>query len=213
MFVGGPSFTQPWGRITGDREPGSPQWRPVYEDGQVVRFAGVPDDYAQPAGEWGPPRVAYLQHANDPVLWWSPGLLVREPDWLREPSVPGRTPTTRWYPVLTFLQVTVDQFVGVSVPQGQGHNYGTQMPATLTAAIRPGSPTMSTARKHSRKDGKTHVGKSRKSSGMNASSTATTTTASAIGQRCSPRRRRWSSPGDGPCLLTVLMQPELAAIP
>ena len=77
-----------------------------------MRFAGVPDDYAQPAGEWGPPRVAYLQHANDPVVSWSPGLLVRVPDWLREPPVPGRTPTMRWYPVLTFLQMTVDKFVG-----------------------------------------------------------------------------------------------------
>ena len=33
----------------------------------------------------------------------------------------------RWYPVITFLQVTVDQFMGVAVPQGQGHNYGDSM--------------------------------------------------------------------------------------
>ncbi len=137
VFVGSPHFSQPWERIAGDREPASPQWRPVCQHGQVVRFAGIPDDYALPAGQWGPPRVAYLQHSNDPVVWWSPGLLVHEPDWLREPPGPGRTPTMRWYPVLTFLQVTVDQFVAVSVPQGQGHNYGTQMPAALAAAMQP----------------------------------------------------------------------------
>ena len=43
----------------------------------------------------------------------------------------------RWYPVLTWLQVTVDQFVGVSVPDGQGHNYGGAMPATWAEASQP----------------------------------------------------------------------------
>jgi uncharacterized membrane protein len=43
----------------------------------------------------------------------------------------------RWYPVLTFLQVTVDQFVGVDVPNGQGHNYGTTMPAAWAEVTQP----------------------------------------------------------------------------
>ena len=137
LLVGSPSFSQPWGRISVERDPGSPQWRPVYQGGQVVRFAGVPSDLASPAGPWGPPRVAYLQHANDSVVWWSPQLLLTEPDWLVEPAGPGRTPTMRWYPILTFLQVTVDQFVGVAVPQGQGHNYGTSMPAAWAEMSQP----------------------------------------------------------------------------
>jgi uncharacterized membrane protein len=137
LLVGSPSFSQPWGAITADRDPGSPQWQPVYQGGKVVRFAGVADDLASPAGGWGPTRVAYLQHANDSVVWWNPQLLVVEPDWLAEPAGPGRTPTMRWYPILTFLQVTVDQFVGVEVPQGQGHNYGTSMPAAWAAMSQP----------------------------------------------------------------------------
>jgi uncharacterized membrane protein len=137
VFVGSPNFSQPWGAIAEARESGSPQWQPTYQGGAVVRYAGVPADLAEPAGTWGPPRVAYVQHANDPVVWWSPALLLQEPDWLIEPAGPGRTPTMRYYPVLTFLQVTVDQFVGVSVPNGQGHNYGTAMPAVFAAVTEP----------------------------------------------------------------------------
>jgi uncharacterized membrane protein len=43
----------------------------------------------------------------------------------------------RYYPILTFLQVTVDQFTGVDVPQGQGHNYGTSMPAAFAQVTQP----------------------------------------------------------------------------
>ncbi len=137
VFVGSPNFSQPWGQISLEREPGSPQWKPIYQQGKVVRFAGTPSDLDSPAGTWGPPRVAYVQHANDPVVWWSPALLIQEPDWLVEPPGPGRTPTMRWYPILTFLQVTVDQFVGVNVPDGQGHNYGGAMPAVFADVTSP----------------------------------------------------------------------------
>ena len=137
MLVGTPNFSQPWGQIAFDRDPGSPEWRPIYQHGAQIRYSGTPSDLASPAGTYGPPRIAYAQHANDPVVWWSPQLLVREPDWLAEPPGPGRTPTMRWYPVLTFLQVTVDQFVGVNVPDGQGHNYGGAMPATWAVASQP----------------------------------------------------------------------------
>jgi uncharacterized membrane protein len=137
VLVGSPNFSQPWGQISVDRAAGSPQWQPVYQDGAQVRFAAVPTDLAKPSGTWGPPRVAYVQHANDPVVWWSPALLIKVPDWLVEPPGPGRTPTMRYYPILTFLQVTVDQFTGVDVPQGQGHNYGTAMPAAFAQVTQP----------------------------------------------------------------------------
>jgi uncharacterized membrane protein len=137
VLVGSPNFSQPWGQIALDRDPGSPEWKPVYRDGAQIRYSGTPSDLASSAGPYGPPRIAYAQHANDPVVWWSPQLLVREPDWLAEPPGPGRTPTMRWYPLITFLQVTVDQFVGVNVPDGQGHNYGGAMPATWATASQP----------------------------------------------------------------------------
>lgn len=137
VYSGSPNFSQPWGQIAANREAGSPQWQPIYQNGAAIRYAAHPGDFASPSGPWNSPRVAYLQHANDPVVWWSPQLLIEQPDWLREPPGSGRTPTMRWYPVLTFLQVTVDQFVGVDVPNGQGHNYGTTMPAAWAAVTQP----------------------------------------------------------------------------
>jgi uncharacterized membrane protein len=137
VFVGSPNFSQPWGQISADREPGSPQWQPVYQDGTTVRFAGVAADMAKPAGPWNEPKVLFVQHANDSVVWWSPALLAQQPDWLMEPPGPGRSPDMRWYPVITFLQVTVDQFMGVAVPQGQGHNYGDSMAAFWAEVSQP----------------------------------------------------------------------------
>ena len=135
VFAGSPDFSQPWGLIEDGRDPGSPQWQPVYRGGRSVRFAATPDDFAKPAGAWDEPRVAYLQHANDPVVWWSPSLILRRPDWLTEPPGPGRSPQMHWIPVVTFLQVTVDQFFGTSVPEGQGHNYGSAMVGAWQAVV------------------------------------------------------------------------------
>ena len=46
-----------------------------------------------------------------------------ESDWLKEPRGSDASPETRWFPLITFLQVTVDQFFGVSVPVRHGRNY------------------------------------------------------------------------------------------
>ncbi len=89
-----------------------------------MRFGRDADDLARLPGPWEQPRVGYLQHASDPVVWWSPDLIARQPDWLAEPPGPDVSPTMRWYPFVTFLHVTVDQFFGTAVPNGHGHNYG-----------------------------------------------------------------------------------------
>ncbi|MFM9135117.1 MAG: alpha/beta hydrolase [bacterium] len=123
LFVGTPNFTEPWGTLERQRDPGSPQWKPVYRNGQNARFAPASSGFAEPTAPWRDTRVAFLQHANDPVVWWSYDLIAQEPDWLREPRGPGVSPSMRWIPVVTFLQVTVDQFFGVTVPNGNGHNY------------------------------------------------------------------------------------------
>jgi uncharacterized membrane protein len=124
LFMGTPNFTQPWRTITGDRDPGSPQWQPVYQQGRTARFAAGEGDLGTPGGSWPMPHVVFMQHASDPVVWWSPDLMSRRPDWLAEPRGPDVSPRTRWIPIITFLQVTVDQFFGVAVPPGHGHNYG-----------------------------------------------------------------------------------------
>ena len=85
--MGTPNFSEPWGDIVQQRDPGSPEVLPVYEGGETVRFADAPTDTTLTSGSWADPRVLYLQHATDPVVWWSPGLLLSPPDWLKEPRV------------------------------------------------------------------------------------------------------------------------------
>jgi uncharacterized membrane protein len=137
LFVGSPNFSQPWGDITRLRDSGSPEWQPVVGSGQTIRFGSQSADPAKVPGTWNQPRVLYLQHASDPVVWWSFKLLTRQPDWLGEPRGPDVSPVMRWYPVVTFLQVTVDQFFGVTVPQGHGHNYASEMASAWAYVVAP----------------------------------------------------------------------------
>jgi uncharacterized membrane protein len=65
----------------------------------------------------------FLQHASDPIVWWSPELAWQRPDWLREDRGDDVSPSMGWYPLVTFLQVTADMAVSNDVPAGHGHRY------------------------------------------------------------------------------------------
>jgi uncharacterized membrane protein len=120
----GPTFNNTiWTQLTATRDAGSLEWLPIYDDGQSVRFVARPSDLQRPAAPWGHPRVVYLQHASDPIAWWTPDLLFKSPDWLREKRGYDVLPQTRWIPVVTFLQVSADMAVAVDVPDGHGHHY------------------------------------------------------------------------------------------
>ena len=122
LFVGTPNAAELWRQVTRDRDAGTPEFLPVYRGGEAVRFASTVEQITAP-GEWNRPRVLYTQHASDPVTWFSFDLLFEQPDWLREARGPDVSDRTRWFPVITFLQVGVDQFFGTAVPIGYGHNY------------------------------------------------------------------------------------------
>lgn len=123
LLVGTPNFAQPWGRITDDRDAGSPERLPVVNQGREIRFASRPDDANIP-GPWKFPRVVFWQHASDPITWWSFDLALQKPDWLREPLGPDVDPGMRWLPFVTFWQVTLDMVFSADVPAGFGHAYG-----------------------------------------------------------------------------------------
>jgi len=141
LWVGTPGFTGLWGDLTARRDPGSPQITPVYDGGRTVRWANRPADGADRqlwalGGAWERPRVVYDQHASDGVVWWSPDLILHRPDRLTEPRGTDVLPSTRWVPVVTFWQTTIDLFVAGSAPAGHGHNYHTEY-ADGWAAIAP----------------------------------------------------------------------------
>ncbi|MGH3561387.1 MAG: alpha/beta hydrolase, partial [Mycobacterium sp.] len=120
----GPTFNNTiWTGLTANRDPGSPEWLPIYGDGHSVRFAARADNLGRPDAAWGTPRVVYLQHASDPIAWWNTDLLFSKPDWLREKRGYDVTPKTEWIPIVTFLQVSADLAVATHVPAGHGHRY------------------------------------------------------------------------------------------
>ena len=134
----GPTFNNTiWTELTRQRDPGSPEWLPIYDDGENVRFAARPNDLERPQDPWGTPRVVYLQHASDPIAWWNPDLLFARPDWLKEPPGYGRTARMKWIPVVTFLQVSADMAVAVDVPDGHGHRYVKDVANGWAAVLQP----------------------------------------------------------------------------
>jgi uncharacterized membrane protein len=134
LFVGPPFMNELWRDLTDHRDEGSPEWLPTYQHGRTVRFMARPSDLERPTPEWTGTRVVYLQYASDPITWWSPDLLFSRPDWLREKRGYDVLPSTRWVPIVTFLQVTADLVVGHSPPAGHGHQFG-EDPADAWAVI------------------------------------------------------------------------------
>ena len=134
----GPTFNNTiWTDLTATRDAGSPEWLPIYHDGKNVRFAARASNFARPDAPWDVPRVVYLQHASDPIAWWTPSLLFKEPDWLKEKRGYDVLPQTRWIPVVTFLQVTADMAVALDVPEGHGHRYVADVANGWAAVLSP----------------------------------------------------------------------------
>src|SRR5690606_16149811 len=124
MFVGPPESNRLWQESLSAREPDSPMVRPVVNRGRQVRLGSTRADVYRPGlAEWEHPRVLFLQHPSDPVVWWSPDLLLRRPAWLSQPRGHDVSPRMRWYPIVTFLQVTGDMAVANAGPTGHGHRY------------------------------------------------------------------------------------------
>lgn len=89
----------------------------------MVRFTGRENSLDQGGKRWGPMRCVYIQHASDPMVFFSTNLLYRSPDWLVGQRGPDVSPYFRWYPIVTFLQTAFDIPMATSTPHGYGHNY------------------------------------------------------------------------------------------
>jgi uncharacterized membrane protein len=121
ILLEGPTFANPVHReLTAGRSAGSPVWDPSYP-ALPVEFSSRAEELRHLAG---PPRkVVYMQNSSDPVVWWSPSLLWKKPQWLSGSRGPDVTPAMHWYPVVTFWQTTVDAVFANKVPTGHGHVY------------------------------------------------------------------------------------------
>ncbi|WP_235204503.1 alpha/beta hydrolase [Nocardia otitidiscaviarum] len=124
LWVGPPNSNRLWEQFVSRRDPGTREVAPIYADGLVVRFAADAADLARPSTEWRQPRIAYLMHASDPIVWWSTDLILSQPDWLSEPRGSDVSSQMRWWPFVTFWQVAADLTNAQGVSDGHGHRYG-----------------------------------------------------------------------------------------
>jgi uncharacterized membrane protein len=82
------------------------------------------------------PTIVFVAHANDPVVYWSPSLLLSKPDWMEPPLGPGVMPQMRWFPIVSFLQVGMGLISGGEPPE-VGHNYSANMAQAIALAVSP----------------------------------------------------------------------------
>ncbi|MFD9903039.1 alpha/beta hydrolase [Streptomyces sp. NPDC059063] len=142
LFAGPPNFSTLFRRFSDHRESGSPEVQPVYKGGRTVRFAtDAGADIPPPDPPWEGPRVLYLLHASDPIVWWGPHLMLDEPDWIDEPPGDDVLKSIFWVPFVTFWQVTADLPFATGVPDGHGHTYKADYVGGWNAVLRPAGIT------------------------------------------------------------------------
>lgn len=122
VWSGPPFPSQSWRHVVDNRNEGTPVWLPEFRDGRLLRFTAQ-KNAIDGNEEWGSMRNVYIQYASDPMVWFSPDLAWKQPEWLTQSRGPDVSPQLRWYPIITFLQVGFDLPMATSVPIGYGHNY------------------------------------------------------------------------------------------
>lgn len=123
LWSGPPFLSRVWNSITQGRTSGSPQWRPVFRDSSAIRFM-TQDGFADLGGvKWGSLRIVYLQHASDPMTFFSTNLAFISPDWLGSDRGRDISPYLSWFPIVSFLQIAFDIPMATNVPLGYGHNF------------------------------------------------------------------------------------------
>lgn len=133
LWSGTPNSTPLWRSISNSRQRGSPQVAPVIDNGRHIRFAGSPeqidhDAYGRPlSGQWRSPRVLFMQHPSDPIVWWDPSLIYQQPAWTRERAGHDVDKDLTWYPLVTFWLTTVDLISANSSVGGHGHRYRSEL--------------------------------------------------------------------------------------
>ena len=136
LMVGPPFVNDLHRRLTDSRDAGSPASLPLYEEGRTVRFANEQSGVFRTGGSWGPTRVAYLQHASDPVVFFSSDLAFTRPQWLENGQRgPDVSTTMGWVPLVTMWQVLLDMPGAGEVPTGYGHLYSARANMDAWAAV------------------------------------------------------------------------------
>jgi uncharacterized membrane protein len=126
LVIGGKHGNRILSQLTQARDPGSPVWQPVFDNGRSVRFFSRDPHQRQPEGPWPAPRIVYLQHPSDPVPYWGLDALWEQPDWMDQPRGYDVPKAARWFPIVSAVQAIGDQIFQLKPPPGFGHDYATE---------------------------------------------------------------------------------------
>jgi uncharacterized membrane protein len=124
VFAGTPAITPLSHELRAMRDPGTPVTWPVVSSVPQVQF--FPDASAVRSfdGAWAAPRIAYLEHGNDPVVWMDWSIFYKKPEWLsagqRSPDISDQMV---FIPLVTGLQGLADMAMAEGVPDDAGHRY------------------------------------------------------------------------------------------
>jgi uncharacterized membrane protein len=136
LMVGPPFVNELWNELVADRDLGSSPVTPIYQGGRTVRFTNQEHALELPGAAWGDTRVVYLQHASDPVVFFSPSLFWKQPDWLLEGQRGVEISEAFQYTwLITGWQVMMDLPAAGSIPEGHGHLYTKQANAEAWIAV------------------------------------------------------------------------------
>ncbi|MBJ7471982.1 MAG: alpha/beta-hydrolase family protein, partial [Solirubrobacteraceae bacterium] len=136
LLVGPPGFDPTWRKLQENRDPGSPLWRPIYDQGGLVRVAATSAEVTDPKLRWTTDRrIVYLVHPSDPIVVYQ-GLSRSQ--WLdpRGPGVPGNV---RNLPIVGGVQGGIDLFGANNVPPGYGHVYDQTVVTAWSEILGPPS--------------------------------------------------------------------------
>src|SRR5690606_36676478 len=100
LWSGPPFRNETWRSVTERRVQGSPAWLPRFRDSSIIRFTDQNNRLDLPGVPWGPLRIAFLQYASDPITFFEPSMLYRQPYWMQFPRGSDVTPELRWIPVV-----------------------------------------------------------------------------------------------------------------
>lgn len=135
LWVGPPNASSLSRGFAADRAAGSPQRLPDYQNGATVRYSAGATNLVTEG--WQRPRVLILQHASDPVVWWSWDLILHKPAWLSERRGPDVISAMRWYPIVSFAQISGDLLFSQGATPGHGHVYNDECARGWAAVLPP----------------------------------------------------------------------------
>lgn len=122
LWVGSPYLSEFWQMVRSRRHSDSPEWRPRFGNGSLIRTMNQQGGLARFDAEWGPMRFVFLQYGSDPIVFFDWSLAWSRPDWLTGERAPDLSRQMRWIPVVTLFQVGVDMALALGT-LGFGHDY------------------------------------------------------------------------------------------